>query len=221
VASADQHHRARLLNAVTSPHVTLRSAARASSCLPGFSKPVVLEAKDGRGNIRPYLPSQGWIDGAISSDLPMRPLARLYQVNHFIVSQINPVSVIAPYLVSDRKSDQSGTLASASKVYFSAMREAANRANQMVWPIRNRMTEGVAARFDRMELQNYSGDVTISHKFTSQSLRYLRFDFRDDAEIEHLAMAARRATWTRIDQIRNAMAIAQRLERVKQHLAPV
>ena len=66
IASDDQHHRARLLNAITSPNVTLRSACRASSCVPQFVEPVMLEAKNRQGAVVPYLPNQRWIDGGFA-----------------------------------------------------------------------------------------------------------------------------------------------------------
>lgn len=36
------------------------------------------------------------VDGSVQSDLPMKRLAELFNVNHFIVSQVNPH--IAPFL---------------------------------------------------------------------------------------------------------------------------
>ena len=42
------------------------------------------------GKVQPYLPSRRWIDGSFSQDLPAKRLARLYSVNHFIVSQVMP-----------------------------------------------------------------------------------------------------------------------------------
>jgi TAG lipase / steryl ester hydrolase / phospholipase A2 / LPA acyltransferase len=39
---------------------------------------------------------QRWIDGSVDNDLPMSKLSELFNVNHFIVSQVNPH--IVPFL---------------------------------------------------------------------------------------------------------------------------
>jgi TAG lipase / steryl ester hydrolase / phospholipase A2 / LPA acyltransferase len=39
---------------------------------------------------------QRWIDGSVDNDLPMAKLSELFNVNHFIVSQVNPH--IVPFL---------------------------------------------------------------------------------------------------------------------------
>lgn len=212
IAPADHHQRARVLNALTSPNITLRSAVRASSCVPGLTKPVMLEAKDSRGKPKPYLPNLRWIDGAISADLPMRRLARLYAVNHFIVSQINPESMIARYVVHDPKAAKEDPLLAASNIFFSSMREAVKLANRSFWPFRNQVTEVAEEQFERFDTQNYSGDITISHRFGQDSLRHLRFDFNGEDDIEALILEGRRATWPHIDQIRNAMVIGLKLQ---------
>jgi predicted acylesterase/phospholipase RssA len=33
-----------------------------------------------------------WEDGSVQADLPMQRLSELFNINHFIVSQVNPVS---------------------------------------------------------------------------------------------------------------------------------
>ena len=90
VSPAEPLQKARLLNAITSPNVLVRSAVLASTAIPGVFPPVTLMAKGKHGEIKPYLPSRKWIDGAFSDDLPAKRLARLYGVNHYIVSLTNP-----------------------------------------------------------------------------------------------------------------------------------
>lgn len=97
VASADNFEFPRLLNYITAPNVLIWSAACASCALPFLFAPVELMAKDKKGNIVPYHPSgQKWIDGSVGADLPMTRLSELFNVNHFIVSQVNPH--VAPFL---------------------------------------------------------------------------------------------------------------------------
>jgi len=98
IAPHERHQKSRLLNAITSPTVMLREAVLASCCIPGVFPPVSLAAKNVKGERVPYLPARKWVDGSISDDVPMKRLSRLYGVNHFIVSQTNPLAL--PFLSS-------------------------------------------------------------------------------------------------------------------------
>ncbi|NNC77065.1 MAG: DUF3336 domain-containing protein, partial [Woeseiaceae bacterium] len=104
VAPADVHQKSRMLNATTSPNVMVREAVLASCAVPGVYPPVTLVAKNVDGKKQPYLPSRRWIDGSIVEDVPLKRLARLYGVNHSIVSQTNPV--VLPF-VNENKEKQS------------------------------------------------------------------------------------------------------------------
>jgi NTE family protein len=90
IAPAETHQTSRLLNATTSPTVLMRSAVMASAAVPGIFPPVTLQALDDDGQLKSYLPSRRWVDGSVSDDMPAKRLARLYGVNHYIVSQTNP-----------------------------------------------------------------------------------------------------------------------------------
>ena len=80
-----------LLNYLTAPHVLIWSAASASCALPLVFAPVELVAKSSTGQLVPYHPDGvRWIDGSISSDVPLSRIGELFNVNHFIVSQTNP-----------------------------------------------------------------------------------------------------------------------------------
>ncbi|KAJ3355361.1 hypothetical protein HDU91_005680 [Kappamyces sp. JEL0680] len=81
-----------LLNHITAPHVTLCSAAVASSALPLLVPPATLFAKLPDGQIVPFLDqgSAGWRDGSLSSDIPERELHQFFNVKYTIVSQVNP-----------------------------------------------------------------------------------------------------------------------------------
>ncbi len=80
-----------LLNYLTAPHVLVWSAAAASCALPFVFAPVELVAKGYDGRIVPYHPhGVRWIDGSITSDIPLARIGELFNVNHFIVSQTNP-----------------------------------------------------------------------------------------------------------------------------------
>ena len=97
IAPSEKHQTSRLLNAVASPAVLIHSGIRASCAVPGVFSPVILEALSRNGQRKSYLPQRSWVDGAVSDDLPAKRLARLYGINHTVVSQTNP-SVI-PFVI--------------------------------------------------------------------------------------------------------------------------
>ena len=99
VAPAELHQRSRLLNAITSPNVYVRSAVMASCAVPGVFPPVMLMAKNQHGERQPYLPTRKWVDGSIADDLPAKRLQRLYSCNHYIVSMVNPIAI--PFFEND------------------------------------------------------------------------------------------------------------------------
>lgn len=96
----------RLLNYLTAPNTLLWSAAVASCAIPGVFEPVELLMKDAHGNIVPYYSDHVvyWQDGSFFMDLPMYRLSELFNVNHFIVSQVNPFVVPFVYHLTSSNS---------------------------------------------------------------------------------------------------------------------
>jgi TAG lipase/steryl ester hydrolase/phospholipase A2/LPA acyltransferase len=74
---------------LTAPHVLVWSAAVASSSLPGVFEANRLMVKDADGTVR-YESAEGgkFSDGSMEQDLPMQQLSEMFNVNHFIVSQV-------------------------------------------------------------------------------------------------------------------------------------
>ena len=92
----------RLLNYLTSPNVIIWSAALASTAIPGMFQVVNLMQKLQDGSIIPYDPSSSrmsYVDGSVGSDLPLNRIAELFNVNTFLVSQVNPY--VIPFLSVD------------------------------------------------------------------------------------------------------------------------
>lgn len=80
-----------LLNYLTTPHIYIWSAVCASVAVPGVFKAVELKAKNRAGLEVPYdRTGARWMDGSFTSDLPYQRLSELFNVNHFIVSQVSP-----------------------------------------------------------------------------------------------------------------------------------
>ncbi|KAM7224493.1 protein of unknown function (DUF3336) domain containing protein [Rhypophila decipiens] len=108
VATAGQGGVPTLLNYLTAPNVLIWTAAVASnastSSLYGHRETRVL-CKDSHGNIIPWKPAntvdfRHWTHASYSDrQAPLRQIAQLFNVNHFIVSQARPY--IIPFLQSD------------------------------------------------------------------------------------------------------------------------
>jgi len=83
----------RLFNYLTTPNVLVWSAVLASCAIPGVFEKVEIQIKTDDGRIVPYNPPSTrmkYIDGSVAGDLPMQRMAEMFNVNTFIVSQVNP-----------------------------------------------------------------------------------------------------------------------------------
>ena len=208
VAPAENHQKSRLLNADTSPNVFMREAVLASTAIPGFFPPVTLMAKNDQGERQAYHASRKWVDGSLSEDLPAKRLARLYGVNHYIVSQTNPY--VIPFIdATKRKTDAVSEVKYATidtaRAWINA--GAAIFEKPLSWvPEVQRLTNSALSIIN----QSYVGDITIAplRKFHNP-LRALSFRSRD--EIRDLIDEGERATWPRIERIRIQTRISRTL----------
>ena len=201
VSPADPHQHGRLLNYLAAPHVLMRRAILASCAVPGVFPPVMLEAKDYRGQVVPYMPSKRWIDGSLANDLPMLRLARLHNCNHYIVSQTNPH--IVPFM-SDT-APKRGLLPLARELASSGSRGALALARTHMDPYG---AGRVLNKIDNITKQKYSGDVNI---FPRQSPRQLLGMFANPTadEIQQYIREGERATWPKLERIRNQTRISR------------
>jgi len=163
VAPSEPHQRSRLLNAITSPNVYIRSAVMASCAVPGVFPPVMLMAKNVHGEAQPYLPTRKWVDGSIADDLPAKRLSRLYSTNHYIASMVIPIAT--PFLSNDK---ERGRLSAAlGSLGIGVGREVLNFYRGIAqkqgdnWPRFNMLLNGIHALMD----QEYSGDINIVPSF--------------------------------------------------------
>ena len=152
---------ARLLNYLTTPNVVVWSAVLASSAIPGFFEPVELMIKNDFGEIMPYHPSVGltrYIDGTIGGDLPMQRMSELFNVNTFIVSQVNPH--VVPFV----SHDGGGILESNIRKRFIQTLKAF-LGNEVKHVVTQLCTIGVMPlplkRMSFLITQSYKGHVTI------------------------------------------------------------
>ena len=99
-----------VLNHITTPQVLIASAVATSCALPGIMQANQLLAKDADGKRVPFAPEGiKHIDGSVKADLPTQRLTELFNVNQFIVSQVNPH--IVPFLPNEYRHAQVSLIA--------------------------------------------------------------------------------------------------------------
>jgi len=212
IAPAETHQTSRLLNATTSPNVFIREAILASAAVPGVYPAVALAAKNKYGERQEYLPSRKWVDGSMSDDLPAKRLARLYGVNHFIVSQTNPH--IIPFISdSRRKQDALSVLVAATT---RTAREWINASATLLRkplsrrPTLQRMADNVLAVIN----QDYMGDINILPPYRIHRPTKI-LDHLSEQEIKSLIKMGERATWPKIEMIRIQTSISRSLDEIR------
>ncbi|KAI9876914.1 MAG: hypothetical protein M1830_005291 [Pleopsidium flavum] len=224
VSSASLYELPRLLNYVTAPNVLIWSAVAASCSVPFIFSAASLLAKDPKtGEAVPWNPSpQRWIDGSVDNDIPMTRLAEMFNVNHFIVSQVNPH--VVPFLVKEEDSiaaeaQQSTSTVACGPTWLHSMTslakgEALHRMHVMaelgIFP--NTLTKAVSVLS-----QKYSGDITIfpeiSYTDFPRMLKNPTTEFMQQA-----MLCGERATWPKMSRIRNHCAIELALDDAVQKL---
>ena len=207
ITPAETHQRSRLLNAVTSPNVMVREAVLASCCVPGVFAPVTLAAKNVHDERVPYLPSRKWVDGSLSDDLPMKRLSRLYGVNHFIVSQTNPI--VLPFINAEK--GNGGLLATISETGLKTIKDWGLAAGYLIQkPLHSdSYISKLINGYISVVSQTYTGDINIL-----PSSRFLNVGralaVRSNMEVYEMIQEGEKAAWPEIEKIR----IQTRISRV-------
>lgn len=215
VCSPRKHEPPRCLNYLTSPHVLIWSAVTASCAFPGLFEAQELMAKDRFGETVPFhapfllgveeragATTRRWRDGSLESDLPMKQLKELFNVNHFIVSQANPH--IAPLLrLKEIIRAYGGSF--AAKLAELAEMEVKHRCNQFLelgFPL-----GGIAKLF----AQDWEGDVTVVMPATLAQYSKI-IQNPSYTELQKAANQGRRCTWEKLSAIRANCAIELALD---------
>ncbi|KAI4260508.1 MAG: hypothetical protein L6R42_004011, partial [Xanthoria sp. 1 TBL-2021] len=224
VSSASLYELPRLLNYITAPNVLIWSAVAASCSVPLVFSAATILAKDPKtGEAVPWNPSpQRWIDGSVDNDLPMTRLAEMFNVNHFIVSQVNPH--VVPFLLKEEDSITQQAQQSAASTPSGpswlhsathlAKDEALHRMRTMaeigIFP--NALTKAISVLS-----QKYSGDITIFPEISYND--FPRMLSNPTPEFMTNAMlCGERATWPKLSRIRNHCAIELALDDAVQKL---
>ncbi len=205
ISPADSHQFPRLLNYLTAPNVLIRRAALASSAIPGIFPAVQLRAKNFAGKSVAYMPQNRWIDGSVHEDIPKEKVNRLHNVNHYIVSQTNPH--IVPFL--NEEMDETGLLPFIQDVVIKAPIVQFEHLLELIQQHFHLPGLGpVIKKAHAVARQNYSGDITIYPERSIFSLSRM-FTNIGPAELEALMLEGRRATWPKIERIRNTTQISR------------
>ncbi len=215
VSPAGVNQQPRLLNHLTFPYLYMREAVLASCAVPILFPPVMLMTQDENGERVPYMPLLRWNDGSLKSDLPTLRMRRLHNVNHFIVSQTNPH--VLPF-VSRHEPNTRGLLRSARAYAYATV---SGQAKGILDLARSNMPNGVLRTpLDTASSildQDYRGHINI---FPEVSIwRYANVTANPTMEsIKRFMLEGERATWPRIEMIRNQTLISQTLDQCKEKL---
>jgi predicted acylesterase/phospholipase RssA len=206
VSPTERHQSSRLLNATASPNVLIRSAVKASCAPPGIVDPVTLYAKNAQGEIVPYLPSRKWQDGSISGDLPAKRLSRLYGVNHYIVSLINPYAL--EYIKKPKIVDAITTPALAASKEI--IQQGLNTIDKV---FKNHQFAAIARVLHSLMIQTYRGDINIVLDAKHISPFKLLSPYTME-EVRSLMTVGEKATWPMLEQIRVSSKIGRTLDEI-------
>jgi predicted acylesterase/phospholipase RssA len=211
VSPADPHQESRLLNALTSPHVLIRKASLASCAIPYVYPPVMLWAKNIHGEKCPYIPTRQWVDGSIKNDLPAQRLARLYGVNHTIVSQTNPH--VVPFLTRQYRHNTFANYLTDMMV-FTVRHNIAKSLEYLTGRIANQRIALLVDKAHSVVNQKYIGDINIVAPLRPASAMKLIANATPD-DLAAFIRSGQEHTWPKIEMIRNSTLISRIIEECK------
>lgn len=195
-----------LLNYLTAPHVLIWSAASASCAIPMMWAAVELVAKSANGRLVPYHPEGvRWIDGSITSDVPLARIGELFNVNHFIVSQTNPHVIPRSSSILHTK---------IAMLIKSELQFRYWQALQM--GLVPRMLSAIFPHF----MQPYAGDVTIMPDVRLSDLRKLMQNPTPEL-VKQLMRRGEMQTYPYVDSVRLNCSIERALDKCVEYIAAI
>jgi len=196
----------RVLSYRTAPDVLIADATVASCSIPGLFPAVTLRARNMRGEIVPYVPTEKWVDGSMRGDLPMQRLARLHNVNHFIVSQANPF--VLPFVVHRHH----GPVRRGTRLMGALVR--AQMAAVLDETRQRFHSDSLRPWLDTAHAltgQHYGGDITIHPRVPPA--KYIQVMANPSLhELHQYILGGERATWPRLPAIRDQTRISRTLK---------
>ncbi len=217
VSPVRENQPARLLNYLTFPHLYMREAVLASCAVPMLFPPVQLSTRNIKGQREAYMASLRWADGSLKSDLPRMRLRRLFNVNHFIVSQTNPH--VLPFMHSGDPHSRSLGHAVRHMVADTAKVGARNILHMLRVNVPRPMIN-VRRGFDDIHgilEQDYRGNITIMPQLDLRNYaRVIRNPRLTD--IGRMIRQGEMATWPRMAMIRDQTVISRTIAECVQFL---
>lgn len=199
----------RLLNYMTAPNVFLWSAVCASCSVPYVFQPANIYERDIQtGKTKVWMQgSQQWVDGSLDSDIPQRKLSEMFNVNFFIVSQVNPH--VRPFLAAEEAftgTQPTTTLPPTDtvirKLATFAKDDMVYRANLFSdTPLLKPLLRGVSVL-----TQKYTGDINILPEIAPSEYLHMMSNPTPEFMIE-ASMSGERATWPKMSRIKNSVAM--------------
>lgn len=212
ISPIGSNQKSRLMNELTSPYLLIWSSVLASCAVPLLFPPVTLTTKSADGEHKPYMPLERWVDGSMRSDMPRRRLMRLYNVNYFVASQVNPH--IVPLLESERRRAEKKRLGSLPRRILKTQARLLGMGTlQTIYDnTDHEMLRQALSHAYTMMSQNYYGDATIAPaKYTLRHYRHMLQNPTKESVI-WFRQQGERATWAKIDQIRVQTKISATLQ---------
>ena len=172
VAPYDATENPRIMNAIMTPNVLVWSAVLASCAVPILFPPVRLTSKRYDGEHTPYMANTKWVDGSVRSDFPQERMARLYNLNYTIASQVNPH--IVPFMQNDADRFRKDVLSwperilrRQGKVLSMGIMDFTRQRLGSISPVRRLLDHGYGVMGQR-----YYGDVNIIAKYSLSHYTY-------------------------------------------------
>ena len=205
-------------------NILLRNGSAASCSVPFVFSPASLLAKDPKNGAEvPWNPSpQRWIDGSVDNDLPMTRLAEMFNVNHFIVSQVNPH--VVPFLPKEEDSIAQEAQLQPSNITSGPpwLNGMANLAKGEAMHRMQIMAEmgifpNTLGKVVSVLNQKYSGDITIFPEISYVDFPRMLSNPTPEFMVQAM-LTGQRATWPKLSRIENHCAIELALDDAAQKL---
>ena len=207
VSPTRERQKPRVLCHYTSPNVLMNSAAVASAAIPGAFPGATLRQRLPSGETGPYMGTETWIDGSLKGDLPMRRMSRLHNVNHFIVSQVNPH--VAPVR---RVTGKRGVIPVVSGVIVSSLRTQLTHQLELARDLTK--STPLYAPFDvahSLADQPYGGDIDIHPRLRPVALLRAMSNISHKELLQHIH-EGERATWPMLARVRDQTCVSRALD---------
>ena len=207
--SSPESSEPRLLNYMTAPNVFLWSAVCASCSVPYIFQPANIYERDLQtGETKMWMQgSQQWVDGSLDSDIPQRKLSEMFNVNFFIVSQVNPH--VRPFLAAEEEFTGTQPTTTLPPTDTLVRRMATIAKDDMIY--RTALFSDISLlkpvlRGISVLTQKYTGDVNILPEIAPSDYLHMMSNPTPQFMIEATS-SGERATWPKMSRIRNSVAI--------------